>query len=229
MLVVDRAISIRRSAGRMIRSLARDRSGNTIIEFAFAMPLLGIVCFYGVDVAYMASVSTQVSQMALSVADNASRLGQTDNSAVKPTVQEADIDAVMYGALQQGSSYDFENNGKIILTSLERNAAGTQWIHWQRCAGKLVRTSAYGNDTTKNGINGSPITSIGRPGHTVAVPTTPTNQAIMFVEVYYKYTPLLNGLYIKNDDVEFKQEATVLVRDDRDLAGGLAGIKKSTC
>jgi hypothetical protein len=51
----------------------------------------------------------------------------------------------------------------------------------------------------------------------------------MFVEVYYKYTPLLNGLYINNDDVEFKQEATVLVRDDRDLAGGLAGIKKSTC
>ena len=213
----------------MLRSLARDPSGATIIEFAFALPLLMTLGLFGLDVAYMASVNTQVSQMALSVADNASRLGQADNSAITPTVMETDIDAVMYGAIQQGTGFDFENNGRIILTSFERNASGVQYIHWQRCAGKLVRPSVYGNDTTKNGINGGPIASLGQPGHTVTVPTAPAGQAVMFVEVYYKYTPMMNSLYIKNGDVEFRQEAAVLVRDDRNLTGGLSGTKTSAC
>lgn len=220
-------------ARNLLRSLSDDRSGATIIEFAFAMPLLGVLAFYGMDIGYMSSVNTQVSQLALSVADNASRLGQTDNSAVDPTILETDIDAVMYGAIQQGQGYDFENNGKIILTSFERDpATGKQYIHWQRCAGKLSRTSVYGNDTNKNGLTGTAFTGIGQPGHTVAVPVTPSGgkpQAIMFVEVYYRYTPLLTGLFIKNSDVEFRQEAAVLVRDDRNLAGGLSGTKKATC
>jgi hypothetical protein len=230
MLVMDRAHAIRRRTGRMLRSLARDRDGATIIEFAFALPLFMTLGLFGMDIANMASTSTQISQMALSVADNASRLGQTDNSAVSPTVMETDIDAVMYGAIQQGGGTDFENNAKIILTSFERDTAtGKQYIHWQRCAGKLVRASVYGNDTNKNGLSGTPLTGIGKTGHRVSVPATPAGQAIMFVEVYYRYTPLLSGLYINNSDVEFRQEAAVLVRDDRNLSGGLSGTKKSAC
>jgi hypothetical protein len=37
------------------------------------------------------------------------------------------------------------------------------------------------------------------------------------------------GLYVSNSDVEFLQEAAVLVRDDRNLAGALSGTKKSGC
>jgi hypothetical protein len=175
----------------------------------------------------MASINTQVSQIALSVGDNASRLGQTDNSAVTPTVLEVDVDAVMYGALQQGSGFGFEDNGRIILSSLERDpSSGKQYIHWQRCAGKLVRSSIYGNDTTKSGLTGERIYTLGQAGHTVSAPA---DQAVMFVEVTYKYKPLLAGMFVDSNEVEFRQEAAFLVRDRRNLQGGLSGTKKSGC
>lgn len=209
--------------GRLVRSIVRDESAVTIIEFAFALPLLITFGMFGVEVAYMTSVNMQVSQLALSVADNASRLGQTENSAVAPTVNEADIDAVMFGATQQGAGYGFEENGRVILSSLERHSNGKQYIHWQRCAGDLEVSSAYGNDTTRNGLTGTALPGLGENGRRV---TASPNQAVMFVEVYYTYKPLFGDLFI--DDRSFRQEAAFLVRDDRNLSS-LTGTKTSDC
>src|SRR3546814_13154337 len=39
---------------------------------------------------------------------------------------------------------DFRTHGRIILSSLERNDDGGQWIHWQRCYGDLDVESSYG-------------------------------------------------------------------------------------
>jgi len=229
MRCIAHATELARRAGRRIRSLVRDQGGVTIIEFALSLPILTTMGFYGIEVAYMASVSTQVSQLALSVADNASRLGQTDNSAVAPTIAEADVDAVLWGALQQGSGFDFENNGRIILSSLERDSAsGKQYIHWQRCTGKLVKVSSYGTDQPgTNGLTGPVLTGgLGKTGHKVAAAA---DQAVMFVEVFYTYKPLLSGMFVKNGEVKFRQEAAFLVRDDRSLSTGLSGTKKSPC
>ncbi len=217
---------------RKVRPLVEDPSGVSIIEFALMLPILGTLGFFGLEMGYAASVNTQVSQLALSIADNASRLGQTDNSAVTPTVAESDIEAVMFGAMQQGSGYDFEENGRIILTSFERDpTTGRQYIHWQRCAGDLNRTSSYGNDTNLSGLTGTAKTGIGETGHTVSAPSN--TQAVMFVEVYYRYEPLLTGLFVDTGELEFKQEAAMLVRDDRNLSGGggdgLTGTKTLNC
>jgi len=223
----SRAAGLAGRTARGVRRLARNTSGVSIVEFALALPILGTMTFYGLEIAYMATINMQVSQIALSVGDNASRLGQTDNSAVPPTVNEADIDAVLLGALQQGEAFDFQKNGRIILSSLERHpTSGKQYIHWQRCTGNLARVSSYGNDTTKNGINGAAITALGQPGHEVSAPSA--TQAVMFVEVYFSYEPLLEGLFVSSKDVEFKQEAALLVRDNRTLTS-LNGTKKSSC
>jgi hypothetical protein len=227
MRLLNRAIAIRRKAARKLRLLRRDQRGVTLIEFAFTLPILGTMSFYGLEIAYMASVSTQVSQIALSVADNASRLGQTNNSALAPSVAEADVDAVMYGAMQQGAPFNFEEKGRIILTSLEvDDATGRQYIHWQRCSGDLNRESSYGDDETHNGLTGPQLTGMGEPGREIAAMP---GQAVMHVEVYYEYEPLLAGLFVADNEVEFKQEAAYLVRDDRDLDGGLTGTATSTC
>ncbi len=228
MRALTRTRDLTRRAARKARSFLRDQSGVTIIEFALALPIFGTLGFYGLEIAYMASISTQVSQVALSVGDNASRLGQTDNSAVAPSVAEADIDAVMFGAMQQGASFDFEENGRIILSSLERDkATGRQYIHWQRCAGDLNRVSTYGTDKDgHNGLTGPVLEGLGKPGREIQALD---NQAVMYVEVYYTYKPLLAGLFVDNGDVEFKQESAFLVRDDRNLTGGLTGTAKSTC
>jgi Flp pilus assembly protein TadG len=200
-------------------ALRRCRSGVATIELAICLPVLVTLGMYGTEIAYMAAANMKVSQLALSVADNASRLGQTDNSAVTPTVTEADVDSIMFGALQQGSTFDFENKGRVILTSLERDAfTGKQFIHWQRCVGNLSRTSSYGNDTTNNGLVGPTLAGMGAVGHRI---TANDGTAVMFAEVYYNYTGLFGTFFSRN--MVFKQEAGFIVRDDRNMGPGITG------
>ena len=115
---------------RILARLLRDSVAVSTVEFALILPLFITLGMTGVEMAYMSTVNMQVSQTAISLADNASRLGQTDNSAVTPTVTEADIDSIMAGALRQGAGFDLEENGRIILSSLEYDdVTGRQYIH----------------------------------------------------------------------------------------------------
>lgn len=194
--------------GQALRALRGDKRGVTAVEFGLLLPVLVSASFTGVEVAYMATISMQLSDIALSVADNASRLGQTDNSSIVPTITEADIDSVMKGAREQGKNLDMATNGRIILSSLERNSSNRQYIHWQRCSGALAVNSAFGPA-------GTIVTSgLGRSGAEV---TAGASQAVMYVEVTYRYTPkfALGAL----PAMTFKQDAAFLVRDQRNLSG----------
>jgi hypothetical protein len=203
---------------RKIRCAIKDRSGLAAIEFAVSVPIILAMATMGIETANMATTNMKVSELAVSVADNASRLGQTDNSGVSPSVTEGDIDTIMFGALKQGSSIDFEENGRVILSSLERDAAtGKQYIHWQRCRGNLDRQSKYGNETTDNGLNGDAIAGLGSSGQIVAN----AGSAVMFVEVFYKYEGVFASLL--TEDMQFRQEAAFIIRDDRDLGPGVTG------
>jgi hypothetical protein len=215
---------------RLLGRLRRDQRGISVVEFAISLPIFSALAMYGLEIAYMATVNMQVSQLALAVADNASRLGQTDNSAITPTVAESDIDAVMFGALEQGKALDFQENGRVILSSLERDSAtGRQFIHWQRCAGALERHSSYGDQTSDhNGLTGPELDGMGRPENKVHARN---KEAVMFAEVYYTYQPLFGSLFV--DDLTFKQEAAFVIRDDRNLgssnARGTTGTINAAC
>lgn len=190
---------------RFGRRLGHDRCGVSLMEFALVLPILLTLGLYGTELAYMAMVKMEVAQIATSVADNASRLGQTDNTAVSPTVTETQVNSVMSGAVIQGSSFNFSANGRIILSSLELNSSNQQYIHWQRCRGSLARSSAYG-------AAGKTLTGMGKTGHIIKATT---NSAVMYVEVYYAYQPLFGTMFVKNPI--FYQEAAFLIRDTRDI------------
>lgn len=81
-----------RSAIPKVRLLARAflpcHAGVSTLEFALILPIVMSIGLYGVEIVYLNTIDMKLSEMALSLADNASRLGQTDNSAVTPTVAE---------------------------------------------------------------------------------------------------------------------------------------------
>jgi Flp pilus assembly protein TadG len=202
---------------RLAARLGRDRSGNSLIEFAYALPILLTLGMYGTELANMKVTDMQVSNMAMALADNASRLGQTDNSAVAPTITNAMIDSVLAGAIKQGESINFSANGRIILSSFEKDpVTNRQFFHWQRCRGSLAQTGAYG--TEDSGLSGTAITGIGKSGQ---VKATSTTTGVMFVEAYYSYKPLFGNMFVKN--VKFAQEAAFIVRDDRSY--GASNVK----
>lgn len=211
---------------QFVRQLLRDHRAVSTIEFALVLPVFMALGMTGVEIAYMSTVNMQVSQTAISVADNASRLGQTDNSSVTPTVTEADIDSILSGALRQGASFDLGQRGRIILSSVEFDpATGQQYIHWQRCRGALNKSSTYGNDGANNGLGARRITGVGRAGHQVRAAE---GAAVMVAEVYYSYDSMITGAF--GLDANFRQEAVFAIRDDRNLTPGVTGSTgQSSC
>lgn len=211
--------SISPRARRLARRLAANRSGIALIEFAIALPVLISFGMFATEVANLTAIDMQLSEIALAVGDNASRLGQADNSSVTPTIAETDVDSVMKGAGEAGKSISLSTNGRVILTSLEKDTStGKQYIHWQRCYGSLVKTSAYGNDSTQNGLNGATITGVNMGQATL---TADTGSAVMIAEVYYQYTGLFGSFFFSPFTI--RQQAAFIIRDQRNLSAGLTG------
>jgi hypothetical protein len=203
----------------LLKRLLVDTSGVSVVEFAIITPFILSFALYGIELAYFNAVDMKMSEIALSLADNASRIGQTDNSIVTPTVSETDINEVMRGAQEQAAGLEFQTRGRVILSSLERDgASGRQYIHWQRCYGNLDRESAYGNDSNRSGLTGDVLVGMG-DGPTQVTATT--GSAVMFVEVFYEYEGLFGDMFV--DGGVLRKEGAFLIRDQRNLTPGVTG------
>lgn len=156
-------------------------------------------------------VTIQINQLAVQVADNASRIG--DESMLQDRrIYESDIQDLFYGAeVQAGGPMDLYGRGRIIISSLEVvDGTSNQYIHWQRCMGARAVNSTYGK--TGDGLSGG-FPGMGPPGEEViAFP----DEAVMFVEVVYEYEPLIGDPFGAPADI--RTTASFTVRDDRDLS-----------
>lgn len=205
-------------ARSFFESLRRNQSGLALTEFALSIPIFTGLGMYGTETAYRAVSQMQVSQAALALADNASRIGQTGNTGVQPTIQDSQIVEALVGTRLQTENLDLLRNGRVILSSLEvkRIAAQgnrpQQYIRWQRCKGTRNYTSAYaaGIDTSNIAFTG-----VGPSGSVKAI----EGSAVMYVEVEYAYQPLFGNMFAEG--VVIKQEAAFTIRDDRNLAAGV--------
>src|SRR3546814_12805043 len=94
-----------------------------MLEMSFAIPFLVLVGFGGLEIANLTLAHTRVSQLGLNTADNAARIAAGSN-LTQPQVREVDINGVFVGAERRAEGLDLENNGRIILSSLQRNDDG---------------------------------------------------------------------------------------------------------
>ncbi|WP_439569484.1 TadE/TadG family type IV pilus assembly protein [Sphingopyxis sp.] len=205
------------------RRFARDNRAAVMIEMAFCIPLLVFVGFGGIEMANLTLVNTRISQISLSTADNASRIAFGRNMSL-PQVRELDINEVFTGAEEQARGLNLRANGRIVLSSLERNADGGQMIKWQRCYGDLPVQSLYGTEGT--GASGTSFPGMGPVGkRVVAVEGT----AVMVVELTYTYQPVAYGRWLGPRTI--RSEAAFNVREGRDLTRVYpsAGVTPSDC
>lgn len=160
--------------------------GVAMVEMAFALPMLLLLIFGGLELANLAMTHMRISQIAIAVADNAGR--------ARTGIDESNIGEVFAGANVIGSALSFETRGRIVLSSLESNrlagADAGQMINWQRCFGSLDVDPAYGRQG--DGSDDAALADgMGRAGNRIeSAPGT----AVMFAEVSYRYEPLVNGL-----------------------------------
>lgn len=192
--------------------LCSNEAGVALIEFAFCLPILVIIVLWAVELANYSIVREQVSQLALQVSDNASRIGT--QTSVQSEIDEGQVNDLFTGANLQAGRLDIAHNGRIILSSLEvdPDAPNGQYIHWQRCFGGLAYPSHYG--LQGNGKGNTTLNEIGPANARVrATPTTP----VMFVEIGYTYKPLIASFWAPSGNMT--EIAAMMVRDNRDTSG----------
>lgn len=199
-----------RNAARKLRTLAKDNSAVALTEFAFAAPLTLSMGMLGTETAYFAISHMQISQIAMQVADNASRVGDSELAA--QVVTEQDINSTFVGAERLGENYGIFEQGRVIISSLQVNDDGGQWIAWQRCRGAKVADSKYGVEGT--GADGTAFVGMGDPTKPI---TASSGTAVIFVEVYYTYDHITPWELF--GEKEFQYEAAFNIRDVRDLSG----------
>lgn len=195
---------------RFLGRLRRDGTGVAMIEFAYTVPVFMVLLGSGIELTNFAITHMRVSQVAVSLADNASRAKQSVVSGV-PRIREVDVNEVFAAAELQTNGLEIRERGRLILSSVETNPQGGQWIHWQRCFGKAGHRSSYGQQG--DGATGTSLNGIGPAGRQVAAEP---GSAIMFVEVIYDYEPLMFGDFL--DNAQIRKTAAMYVRDNRDLS-----------
>ena len=201
-------------------TLGADMNGVSAVEFALVTPLFMALGMYGAEIAWMNAAAMEVSQVALALADNASRMGQADNSGVTPTVTAGDVASVLYGALEEGEGVNLADNGRVILSSLEMHpVTGRQYIHWQQCSGKGSQQSKYGKPDLTGSLLTTITTGVKINGRNI---TAPSRSAVMMAEVWFTYTPLFGSLFMK--PITMHEQAAIIVRDDRNVGAGISGL-----
>lgn len=200
---------------RLLRRLARSRSGVAFLEFALALPIVVPLGLTGTDLSFYAVTQMRLSQAALSLADNASRVG-LDTSVGTQQLREVDVNDIFQGLRIQTGQLGLGEQARVTLSSLERNSDGGQWIHWQRCLG--MRRGA-GWDSEYNDTMGVRGTSFPGVGPASARITAPPGSAVMYVEINYEYRPLIPAMFVAS--TKLSSYASFVVRDNRELQAGV--------
>ncbi len=194
---------------RLVSRLWQDQKAVALVEFAYSLPILTMLGLGGVEIANLSITHMRVSQIAISLADNASRAKQEIVAGV-PRMREYDVNETFQAAALQSGGLDIQHHGRMILSSLETNAQGGQWIHWQRCFGTANYKSSYGKEGA--GVTGTTLTGMGPTGRQARAES---GFAVMFVEVVYDYEPLIFDSLVPAQPI--RKVAAMYVRDDRDL------------
>jgi Flp pilus assembly protein TadG len=199
------------SARRRLQTFRNDISGIALIEFAYSLPLLVGLGMYGTEAAMYVQANMKVSQIALAVADNASRVGDNSDLAVKQ-IYEGDVNTILSGAGTMSNMNDFYDHSRIVISSVEQNAAGKPYIHWQRCRGDIGYVSPYGVQGTGK-LDNALADGIG-PANQKAKPIP--GSAVIFAEVAMDYKAIFGLAPFSNNRIV--HTASMAVRDQRDLS-----------
>lgn len=195
----------------LLTRLKQSCSGVAAVEMALGAPVVLTLGLWGAELGNLAITHMRMSQLAMQLADNGSRIGDV-SMLENLKIYESDINDLLVGAKIQSGKLDLFEHGRVVISSLEvvPGSEGTQYIHWQRCKGKRNFQSAYGVEGT--GLDGS-LDGMGPAGEEVSAAP---GDAVIFVEIEYAYQPLVSARFVP--DAIIRTTATFNVRDDRDLS-----------
>ena len=200
----------------LARRLRADEGGLAFVEFALSLPVVLTLGLAGLETANFAMAHLRVANIAMLTADNASR--------VRDSIDEANIVEIFTGAKLTGDGIDFRQNGRIILSSMERNTAGSggastgQWFRWQRCDGaRPATTSVYGDQG--KGQTDATLQEVGPANNRISAGS---GTAVMVVEVTYTYQPIVSDAILGQRIIRYESAFNVRQRTNQALTNTTA-------
>ncbi|ARS28812.1 TadE/TadG family type IV pilus assembly protein [Sphingomonas sp. KC8] len=236
------------------KSLRQDISGIAMVEFALCIPPVLLLGLTGIETANFVMANLRISQIAMTTADNAARVR---DSIDEYDINELFIGAKQVGAAARFADHGRVILSSVeprtvapLTTSVGGKDVPNQWIRWQRCYGMKNVASTYGAPRTAgNAIIADGTEASSTPSDQiksvpkVGVLDTPTgigptaNQigavsgtAVMFVEVFYDYQPIVWTSLLRNHTIRYTSAFNVRQRKDQVMkTAGLAANTWSTC
>ena len=165
-------------------------------EFALMLPFFVTTLLLGMDTIWYVHAHQEASRLATSTADLAARY--------RASLDEKDVKTLFLGARLSTDGVDFLGKGRLVLSSVTRNAANNgHWVRWQRCQGSLTNVSQLGVENA-----GQLNSNVAK----VSGMTLNSGDNVMYAEVFYKYQPLFfTALYPK--DKLIKYTASFMARE----------------
>jgi hypothetical protein len=195
-------------AGNLLARLIGSKSGVAATELALALPFFLGAGLWAVELSNFVLTNMHVSQLAVHLADNASRIGEKPLLKERK-IYESDINDLLEGAgLQGGTQMGLFDNGRAIISSVEvvpGSKDDEQYVHWQRCVGSKDWASSYGEEDDKL------ADGIGPVGEEVYAFE---GEAVMFVELVYEYKPLISKRFVGDPTIQAIASFTVRARRD---------------
>jgi hypothetical protein len=242
--------------------LTQDSRGLALIEFALILPFVMVLGFGGVEIGNYVSTYMRVSEIAMTAADNAGRVrhgleeDDVNSLMVGAKLMGGNINFATQGRLiltdleqrtETGGPY-----GATGTKTADNPNGYRQWIRWQRCMGALNKSSSWSGPLDKSG---NPVTNLSanvtNADGTInydhgAMPTyanldgmgpapqiaSTSGTAVMVVEVYYQYIPLVAPMnLIPNLTIHTTEAFNIRQRTDYHVYndGGLSGTQRSDC
>lgn len=209
-------------AKALTRRICSDQSGLALVEFAYAAPFMLLLTLGGAEMASLAITHARISAITSMIADGVAR--------VRDRIDENDINDIITGAKLAGGNLNLTSNGRIIISTVEDNAATAtpttdQVITWQRCKGTKNNVPAADTIGAEGAVLTNPIGEAGR--QITAKPGNP----VIIVQVFYDYQPLMTRRFFNIGVVKYTSAFSVRDRTLQTLQNGqnLAANEKATC
>lgn len=154
------------------RSLWHDKSGASLIELAFAMPILVTLLLGGVEIARYVLLHQKLDRVSSSISDLVSQA---------ETISIGDLQNIFDAAQFVAKPFNLPAEGTVIVSSISNPLGGQDSrVNWQESGGGSITANSQ----------------IGTPGSSVTLPTGFTladGQTIIIAEVFYDYVPWILG------------------------------------
>lgn len=157
----------------------RCERGSVLLELAFALPIMILIIFGGVELTRFLLNAQKINRVAMSTADMVSQSRE---------VREADIVNVFVAGQAVMGNDAIIDRGKIIISSVTKNGDDQPIVAWQRVSGGLHSGTSHISASSGAATLPSEV-------------TLNSGDSVIVVEVYYTHEPLLFDSVVGDQDI----------------------------